>query len=64
MIGAGISERAVGEAGLRTLASEWGGARPDAAGGRTGSEAPRGARGAATPARERRGITARRGATQ
>lgn len=62
MIGAGISERAIGEAGLRTLASEWGGTRPDAAGSRTGDERPRALPRDMAPVRERRGITARRGA--
>jgi hypothetical protein len=62
MIGAGISERAISEAGLRTLASEWGGTRPDAAGSRTGSEQPRPADADAAPLREGRIVSARRGA--
>jgi|CXWL01.1.fsa_nt_gi hypothetical protein len=36
MIGAAIASRAVGEVGLRELASEWGGNRPVAAGSRAG----------------------------
>lgn len=62
MIGASICERAIGEAGLRVLASEWGGTRPDAAGSRTGSEQPRPADADAAPVREGRMVTARRGA--
>lgn len=62
MIGAGISERAIGEAGLRTLASEWGGTRPDAAGSRTAGERPQRAQADAVPAREGRIVSARRGA--
>lgn len=62
MIGAGISERAIGEAGLRMFASEWGGTRPDAAGSRTGAARPRLASADAAPVREARMVTARRGA--
>lgn len=35
MIGAAIASRAMGDAGLRTLPSEWGGNRPQAAGSRS-----------------------------
>jgi hypothetical protein len=52
MIGASIGARPIGEAGLRALASEWGGARPGGAGTLSG--------GARRASRERRRIVPRR----
>lgn len=41
MIGGGaMGTRALGDAALRTLASEWGGPRPAGAGGRAAGRAP------------------------
>lgn len=52
MIGAAIASRAVGDAGLRALASEWGGNRPQAAGSRSD--------GSVRAVREQRVMTPRR----
>lgn len=52
MIGSPISARAIGDAGLRHLASEWGGNRPAAAGSRSG--------GAQRPVRDARTVRPQR----